>query len=118
MENHRKASILFLGVVLTLFLASIVGAQEDPRGTLNEYDPNLETEKPADAQVKDSGFTFPKNEFALNENFLVSKDGLLFFFNSYEIAPYALGPTQILLPWRYIKTLVKLKGPVDSFLAD
>jgi hypothetical protein len=68
--------------------------------------------------LQELGFTFEKNEFALNGNFLLLKEGLFFFFNSYEIAPYALGPTEFVLPWSDVKTLVKPKGLADRFLSN
>jgi hypothetical protein len=45
----------------------------------------------------------------LNDNFAVAKRGIIFYFNSYEIAPYAMGPTELLIPY------AKLSG-IISFL--
>ena len=63
-----------------------------------------------------AGFSFKGNTFALNRNFLVSKDGLAFCFNAYEIGPYALGVTEMTIPWSEIKALVDPKGPAARFL--
>ena len=41
------------------------------------------------------GFTFSDNVFRLNDNFFPSGDTLLVHFNTYEIAPYAIGPTTL-----------------------
>ena len=45
--------------------------------------------------------------FQLNENFSIGPRGLTFFFNSCEIASYAEGPTEILLPFEEIKGLLR-----------
>lgn len=37
--------------------------------------------------------------FALNENYGFKPEGVVFFFNDYEIASYAEGPTEILIPY-------------------
>ena len=50
---------------------------------------------PADQTLEELGFLFPDGEFALTENFAVTDEGLVFYFNPYEVAPYALGPTEI-----------------------
>lgn len=51
------------------------------------------------------GFRFPDGEFALSENFAVTGEGLIFRFNPYEIAPYALGPTEIELTFETLDGL-------------
>lgn len=45
--------------------------------------------------------------FSLNDNFAVADDGLLFYFDRYEMAPYALGPTELLLPWSELAGIVR-----------
>jgi hypothetical protein len=67
---------------------------------------------------EEAGFWFERNKFALNENFGIKTDGLVFFFNSYEIAPYAMGPTEILIPYKEIKNLVKQDGPLNKVIAE
>lgn len=62
------------------------------------------------------GFTFDKNTFALNENFLVWKDGLEFYFNPYEVAAYVVGPTLVLVPWTKLADIADAKGPAGAFL--
>jgi len=69
-----------------------------------------------DETYENAGFQFEQNKFALNKNFLFSKDGLAFCFNQYEIAPYAMGPTEIVIPWEDLKNLIDSKGPVGRFL--
>lgn len=52
-----------------------------------------------DDDFAEQGFEFPDGKFTLNENYGFKAEGIVFFFNSYEIAPYAMGPTEVLIPW-------------------
>ncbi|NMW20422.1 MAG: DUF3298 domain-containing protein [Chlorobiaceae bacterium] len=40
-------------------------------------------------------------------NFALSNDGMIFVYNEYEIAAYANGPTEILIPWSELHPLLK-----------
>lgn len=71
--------------------------------------------KPEDS-LEEAGFQFEGNEFALNDNFLVSPAGLEFSFDPYEVAPYAMGATQIIVPWADLKGIVDPAGPAGSFV--
>jgi hypothetical protein len=51
-------------------------------------------------------YFFKNNEFALNDNFLVTPTGLHFLYNQYEIKPYAAGQTSLLIPYTKIKSLL------------
>ena len=58
----------------------------------------------ADTTTLDAaGFEFPENRFQLNENYGFRKEGIVFVFNSYEIAAYAMGPTEIVIPYEKLK---------------
>jgi len=59
------------------------------------------------ASYEMSGYTFDDNTFALNENYGFRKQGIVFYYNSYEVAPYALGPTEIVIPYERIKDWIK-----------
>jgi hypothetical protein len=54
-----------------------------------------------------NGYTFPEDRFALNDNYGFSREGISFFFNSYEIAPYVMGPTEVLIPYDRIREWIK-----------
>ena len=41
------------------------------------------------------------------ENFFMGKDGVTFFYNIYEIAPYSSGTTTITLSYEELKSLIK-----------
>jgi hypothetical protein len=49
--------------------------------------------------LEEAGFSFPNNQFSLNENYGFRKEGIVFFYNGYEVAAYAEGPTEIIIPY-------------------
>lgn len=51
----------------------------------------------------DSADWFWEGEFYVSDNFGILKEGILFYYQSYEIAPYALGPTELFLSWDILK---------------
>lgn len=53
------------------------------------------------------GFWFENELFFLPENFCYSPEGLSFFYNSYEIAPYAFGIIELKLNHEQIKSFLK-----------
>ena len=58
--------------------------------------------------LTDAGFTsFENGVFALTDNFAVGDDELAFYYNAYEVAPYALGPTEIVLSYDELNGLLK-----------
>lgn len=52
-------------------------------------------------------YFFENNKFSLNTNFLITEEGLLFFYNTYEIRSYAEGPMELLLPYTSLKGILK-----------
>ena len=62
--------------------------------------------------LKEAGYEFPNDTFALNDNFSIGARGITFFYNTYEIASYTDGPTELLLTYREIKDLLKPDGPL------
>ncbi|MDY7094166.1 MAG: DUF3298 and DUF4163 domain-containing protein [Acidobacteriota bacterium] len=61
-----------------------------------------------DESLADAGFVFSDSgEFALNENFAIVDGGIVFHYDPYEIAPYALGPTELLLGWEELRGIVQ-----------
>jgi hypothetical protein len=57
--------------------------------------------------LAEEGFEFPNDKFILNDNYGLTKDGIVFVFNIYEIAPYVLGAQEILIPYEKIKILLQ-----------
>lgn len=68
------------------------------------------------SSLDEAGFIFDNNVFALNNNFGVTQNGLVFYFNSYEIAPYAMGPTQIKIPYEDFQSLIRPDGLLSTQL--
>lgn len=58
------------------------------------------------ASLDAAGFTFDKGAFRLTDNFSLGDKGLTFYYNTSEIAPAALGPTEILLTYPEIADLI------------
>ena len=56
----------------------------------------------------------PGTWWTAQERLAIAEDGLIFHYNAYEVAPYALGSTQILLPWETIASLLRPDGPVAA----
>lgn len=71
-----------------------------------------------DANLEEAGFWFEEGKFLLNENFGIKNDGLVFYFNSYEIAPYAMGPAEIVISYSEIKNLFKQDGLLKKEIAE
>lgn len=42
-----------------------------------------------------------------NDNFYFAEEGLTYVFNPYDIAPYAYGETEILLPWEAVNPILR-----------
>jgi len=69
---------------------------------------------PENSSLEEDGFTFENNTFVLNENYGVKKEGLSFIFNSYEVAPYVMGPTEFTIPYEDIRSLIRPDGLLGS----
>lgn len=54
-----------------------------------------------------AGFEFSEDKFVLNDNYGFTKDGIVFVFNIYEIAPYALGAQEVHIPYTRLKEWLK-----------
>ena len=64
------------------------------------------------ASYQFNNYEFPNGAFALNDNYGFSNDGIIFFFNNYEIAPYAAGPTEVFIPYDRIRKW--LRNPIGD----
>jgi hypothetical protein len=53
----------------------------------------------------------PDGSFYKNDNFRVGPEGITFLYNSYEIAAYAFGRTEVTIPLRTIQPLVRVESP-------
>jgi hypothetical protein len=62
---------------------------------------------PDTASLDDNGFEFPDDAFQLNTNYGFKKEGIVFYYNSYEIAPYAAGPTEVMIPYELLVNWIR-----------
>lgn len=60
----------------------------------------------ADSSFADAGFWF-KDRFELTPNWALMPNGLRFYYNAYEVAPFALGPTTADVPWSELGDIVR-----------
>lgn len=59
------------------------------------------------ASLSENMFEFPNDRFELTGNFGFTRVGILFYYNSYEIAPYAMGPSEVLIPYDSVRALAR-----------
>lgn len=59
------------------------------------------------ASLSETYFEFPENEFELNKNYGFKNEGIVFYYNNYEIAPYAAGPTEVLIPYSDLREWIR-----------
>ena len=57
-------------------------------------------------EVKEQGY-ITMNDMYPTENFLLAEDSIIFFYNSYDIAPYSHGTTRLAIDYNDIKELMK-----------
>lgn len=55
-------------------------------------------------------------DLTATENFYLNKDGITFYYNVYEIAPYAMGPTQITLSYDMLEYILNTDNPLVNEL--
>ncbi|HXV63703.1 MAG TPA: RsiV family protein [Vicinamibacteria bacterium] len=67
----------------------------------------------ANADLEAAGFRFEETRFTLTENFAVDANGLTFFYNPGEVAPYSLGPTEIRLSYDELNGLLSPRLGAD-----
>lgn len=63
---------------------------------------------PAEADINSTGFMFETETYYLPENIGYTDDGLLLYYEPYEIASYADGPITLLIPFQEINSYLKL----------
>jgi len=77
-----------------------------------------ENELTEDINLTEAGFWFDDDKFGVSNNFTIGKDGLTFYYNSYEITAYAYGPTELFIPYKSIKKLIKPDGLLSGFIGN
>lgn len=62
---------------------------------------------PPKQNLSDAGFSFENDRFYLPENYGFNENGIVFYYNSYEIASYAQGPTELVIPYSVLEGICK-----------
>jgi hypothetical protein len=73
-------------------------------------------EKLSDTSSLARDYKFEKQRFALNDNYSITPLGIRFFYNEYEIKPYAAGPTNLFIPYNKIKSLLRPNTVVTQYI--
>jgi len=63
-----------------------------------------------------SNYTFENDIFSLSSNFKITPNGLDFFYDNYQIAPYAEGPIDLLIPYQSIKHLLRPNTVISQYI--
>lgn len=64
---------------------------------------------PANKEINSSGLMFENEKFQLPQNIFFTDSGILLYYNSYEIASYADGAREMLLPYNEVNDFLKVK---------
>jgi hypothetical protein len=65
-------------------------------------------EKLADnANLEEAGYFLSNHQFFVPANYVFTRDGILFYYNPYEIAAYARGAIQFTIPYSELNGIVK-----------
>ena len=64
---------------------------------------------PNGTPINSKGLMFEDEKFQLPQNIFFTEQGLLFYYNAYEIASYAEGAQELLLPYDSIEKFLKIK---------
>ena len=98
-------------------LDEIISANKlDELTTIAEAEFRKLKELTSEADLGQAGFWFENNKFYLNENFLITDSSLVFYYNNYEITAYAFGPTELILPYSKIKSLIGQKSLLHGLI--
>ena len=65
-------------------------------------------------ELENIGYT-DITQITVNGNFLIGETGITYIFNEYEIAPYVMGRTSVLLPYEDINIYINKQSPVAKF---
>jgi hypothetical protein len=92
-----------------LSLAELIGdASSQPLGQIAEAEFRRARGITPDRSLADEGFFVSGGEpFSVTENFGIVEQGVLLHYNPYEIGPYVMGDTEVILPRDAVAPLLK-----------
>jgi hypothetical protein len=65
--------------------------------------------------LEDAGFWIEEGRFPLSTNFAIVAGDIVFYYNSYEIAPYSLGPTEVHVGFDVLAAVIDRKGVLGGW---
>ncbi len=66
-------------------------------------------------QLLNEGF-FDINEIAPNNNFWINSQGVHYVYNQYEIAPYSMGPIEVTIPYKDLKSIAIPESIIGKYI--
>lgn len=60
-----------------------------------------------DTDLSDEGFQFENEQYYNKDNFALLPDGIKFYYNNYEIAPYSSGPSEVVVRYEKLKDIMR-----------
>lgn len=115
--SHSLLIVPKTGVIKPLKLADIVLPNQKEKLVqlqLAAWKKYLAQPAPSDDYVREKGWTAAEIEehlqdwkFEGTDNYRFAKDGLVFLFQSYEIAPYSMGRPELLIPSKDLQGIIK-----------
>ncbi|MBE2280732.1 MAG: DUF3298 domain-containing protein [Ignavibacteriaceae bacterium] len=88
---------------------------EDFRKVVEKYF-RLQNKLSATENLEEAGFWLTDNKFAIPEEFNLTSNGIRFYINTYDIAPYVMGAFEIDVPYNEIKDLLKSGSLAQPFI--
>lgn len=71
---------------------------------------------PVNEPINSTGFMFERDSFYLPENIGFTQDGIKLLYNQYEVASYADGPIEIILPYKEAQQFLKNKIKTEALI--
>src|SRR5256884_551401 len=102
-----------------LALADLFNAKSNYLKAISDYclkDLRQQAKKEKDSMLTDDMIQSGASARADNyKSWTITKQGLWITFDPYQVAAYAAGPQQVLVPYSALKDLIKADGPIAAF---
>lgn len=108
-----KSFDLNTGKAITLDDLLVKGYEEELNESA-EIEFRMLKEIPPAFTLEEKGYVFEGGKFKLNDNFAIINESILFYYNPYEIASYADGPTEIELKLTDYVNLIDPNGVLHA----
>src|SRR3546814_622111 len=115
MRIHLFANFIPAGGQRIFLDALIAEGKQDTLERIAESLFRKENNIPAGQSLKEAGYFYMSEEdynspFHLTENFDITREGLLFYYNPYDIAPYSIVATILKVPFDSVKDALRPDG--------